>query len=225
MASPMMELKIVSIDKVYGPVPMDTLVRLAGGGRISADDLVRPVRSQTWLKVTEVPALAACLPQRAMPVDDQEIELEVSGGRAPRRTRRRPEDTEMDMTPMIDVTFQLLIFFMITNAMMHPAPVEVPEVVHGRGVNIEGQQFVLIDETGKYYLGDFAAEENAAASLDALVEEVQRNAGAGDNRASMDVIVHAHKQTKHHYVRELISRLGGAKNIGKVMVGVQEAMQ
>jgi biopolymer transport protein ExbD len=225
MASPMMQLRIVSMDKVYGPVPMDTLVRLASGGRISADDMVRPVNSQTWLKVTEVPALAACLPQRAMPIDDQELEQEAAGGAESPRKRRETEDTEMDMTPMIDVTFQLLIFFMLTHAMMHPAPVEVPEAVHGRGVNVEGQQFVLIDETGKYYLGDFPSDENAVASLDALVQEVQRNAGEGSGRASMDVIVHAHKQTKHHYVRELIARLGGAKNIGKIMVGVQEAMQ
>jgi len=225
MASPMMELKIVSMGKVYGPVPMETLIRLASGGRISSDDLVRPAKSQTWLKVTEVAALAACLPQRAMPVGDQELEQEASGGQAPPRKRREAEDTEMDMTPMIDVTFQLLIFFMLTHAMMHPPPVEVPEAVHGRGVNMEGQQLVLVDETGKYYFGDFPSDENSAASLDALVKEVERNAGAGGGQASMDVIVHAHKQTKHHHVRELINRLGAVPKIGKIMVGVQESMR
>ncbi len=224
MASPMMELKIVSMGKVYGPVPMETLIRLASGGRISADDLVRPVKSQTWLKVTEIPALAARLPQRAMPIGDQELEQEASGGEPPRRKPREVEDTEMDMTPMIDVTFQLLIFFMLTHAMMHAPPVEVPEAVHGRGVNMEGQQFVLVDENGRYYLGDSPSDENATPSLDALVREVERNAGSGGGRASMDVIVHAHKQTKHHYVRELVNRLGGVPKIGKIMVGVQEAM-
>jgi len=230
MAHPMMELKVVSLGKVYGPVPMETLRKLASGGRISADDLVRPVKSQTWLKVTELPALAACLPQRAMPVGDQELEREASGGPEPPRKRREVEDTGMDMTPMIDVTFQLLIFFMLTHAMMHPPPVEVPEAVHGKGVNMEGQQLVLVDEKGKYYLGDFPSDENAVASLDALVREVERNAGSGKGAASMDVIVHAHKQTKHHYVRELVNRLGllnrekEKPKIGKITVGIQESM-
>lgn len=223
MASQAMELKIVSTGKVYGPVPMDTLIRLASGGRISGEDLVRPAKSQAWLKVTDIASLAACLPHRAMPIADEQLEQEASGGLPPRRKQREAEDTEMDMTPMIDVTFQLLIFFMLTHAMMHPPPVDVPQAVHGRGVNIEGQQLVLVDEVGKYYLGDFPSDETAAASLDALVKEVERNAGSG-GEASMDVIVHAHKQTKHHFVRELINRLGSVPKIGKIMVGVQEAM-
>ena len=46
------------------------------------------------------------------------------------KKRPMPEEvaTEaLNMTPMIDVVFQLLIFFMLTNSLANPAPLEVAE--------------------------------------------------------------------------------------------------
>merc|ERR1739841_85935 len=40
--------------------------------------------------------------------------------------RRRPEFEEMDLTPMVDVTFLLLIFFMITAAFSLQKSIEMP---------------------------------------------------------------------------------------------------
>lgn len=48
-----------------------------------------------------------------------------------RRPKRPPEDTEIDITPMIDVTFQLLIFFMVTSTMQGNPPAQVPKSVSG----------------------------------------------------------------------------------------------
>lgn len=42
---------------------------------------------------------------------DVELPAEEEGFRLP---RQKPEDDEMDLTPMVDVVFQLLIFFMVT---------------------------------------------------------------------------------------------------------------
>jgi biopolymer transport protein ExbD len=55
------------------------------------------------------PSSAAAMP--GVPVlaiaDEEEVEEAV-------HIRSKPEESEMDMTPMVDVTFQLLIFFMVT---------------------------------------------------------------------------------------------------------------
>jgi biopolymer transport protein TolR len=48
-----------------------------------------------------------------------------------KRAKRQPEDTEIDITPMIDVTFQLLIFFMVTSTMQGNPPAQVPKSVSG----------------------------------------------------------------------------------------------
>jgi biopolymer transport protein ExbD len=226
MSHAKLDLKIVAIDRVYGGQTMDTLVNWAMEGRITADDLVRPVGSDHWLSVTQVPQLAASLPCviTAEPVTDDPPQAEFDVDEAEQWTVKRPrmraEEAEMDMTPMIDVTFQLLIFFMLTNNLANPAPMLVPEAVHGRGLDPQGRQMVLLDENGKYYLGDRPETDNIAPSLDALVQEVARNAAEADH--PMDVIVSAHKTAKYVQIRELVEKLGGISNLGEVMLGVEE---
>jgi biopolymer transport protein ExbD len=155
-------------------------------------------------------------------VEELEREAEPPGGWLTKACRWQWGDVEMDMTPMIDVTFQLLIFFMLTHALANPLPMDVPSVTYGRGVTVEGQQFILIDENGKYYLGYSAAPENATASLDALVQEVRQNARRSDTR--LDVIVSAHRKCAHGQVRELVERLGAAGGLGRILLGVEEKM-
>jgi len=218
-----MELKIVALGRVYGPVALEKLLRLAAAGRIAAHDMVRPAGASAWLLVTEVPALAARLPQRASNVEDLDREIEPAGGWITTPGRWQGDDVEMDMTPMIDVTFQLLIFFMLTHALANPLPMDVPEVTYGRGVTVEGQQFILIDENGTYYLGYSAAPESAAASLDALVEEVRENARRSDVR--LEVIVSGHRRCAHGQVRQLVERLSTFDGLGRVLLGVEEKMK
>jgi len=228
MARRAMELKVVSLDRVYGPVPWDKLVQLAQQGRISAEDLVRQAGTEAWSRVDEVPALAASLPQPSLVLTDEggaAVELDADAGAAGALlpAKKPSEDVEMDMAPMIDVTFLLLIFFMLTNSLANPSPMDVPVAVHGRGVTLEGQQLLLIDTEGGYYLGDNASEENRAASLDALIQEVQANADA--SRAPMDVIVNAHKKSSYLQIRELVERLGSVQGLGEIMLGVEEQLQ
>ena len=226
MARRLLELKVVSLDRTYGPVPLETLVHLATEGRIAPQDLVRPAGTQPWCRVDEVPALAAALPRRAageLPGEggeDLDLEDAAGGSWTPRRAGRQYEEPAMEMAPMIDVTLLLLIFFMLTNTLANPSPMDVPTALHGRGVNMEGQQLILIDQQGEYYLGDRARPENLAPSLDALAREVQQN--AEHSQTAMDVIVSAHKQARYVQVRQLIERLGAVDGVGRVMLGVEE---
>jgi len=265
----MMHLKIVSQDKLMGPLPLETLVAMAAQGKISPEDLVRPGGSRAWLRVTEVPELAARLgarpdgvpsppakeasrpvadssppaiersppavrpappviepppisPEAAMPEAEAEWEAEEARA-AVRLARRRPyEEAAMEMAPMIDVTFLLLIFFMLTNSLANPAAMDVPAAVHGRGVTLEGQQLILVDQDGRYYLGDTASEQSAADSLDALVEEVTQN--SQESREPLEVIVSAHRDVKHRCVRQLVEGLAAIEDLGQILLGVEEKL-
>lgn len=221
-----MELKIVALDRVYAGVTGKTLISWAMQGRIAPDDLVRKTGGRHWHCVADVPELAAHLPhglaRGPAPEGEEEPEQDVDEAASwvVRRSKHRGEEAEIDMTPMIDVTFQLLIFFMLTNSLANPAPIAVPEAVYGRGVDAAGRQMIIVDEQGRYYVGDAVSPENAAASLDALVREVAGNAAASDH--ALEVIVSAHKAAKYVRVRELVERLGAVSNLGKIMLGVQE---
>ena len=50
------------------------------------------------------------------------------------RQVRSPLDNALDLTPMVDVVFQLLIFLMLTYRASAEAEVELPPAVHGTGV-------------------------------------------------------------------------------------------
>lgn len=50
--------------------------------------------------------------------------------------KRKPADSEMDITPMIDVTFQLLIFFMVTSTMQGNPPADVPPAMSGGSIEV-----------------------------------------------------------------------------------------
>lgn len=76
---------------------------------------------------------------------------------APRRNR---QDIEMDMTPMIDCTFLLLIFFTVGSKMESAAAVQLPAARYGAGINPDKAVIVTIvkedDDKVKVYLGDGA---------------------------------------------------------------------
>lgn len=221
-----LDLKVVSLGRVYHRVALGKLVTWAMEGRIAKGDLVCPTGTDRWQSVLDVPELAASLPRgvtRQDAADDDnnaEQDVDQASQWVAQRPRRRPEEAEMDMTPMIDVTFQLLIFFMLTNHLANAAPTLVPEAAHGRGVDAEGRQTIVIDEHGDYYLGDAVNPEALVKSLESLVDEVQLNARAAPQ--PLDVIVSAHEGVKFVRLRELVEKLGHVSNLGKVLIGVRE---
>lgn len=68
-------------------------------------------------------------------------------------------DDEIDMTPMIDCVFQLLIFFLVCSTFSETNAVKLPTARHGSGVDQETAVIITIDgeggeQTPRVYLGD-----------------------------------------------------------------------
>lgn len=224
METNLVDLKIVRTGRIYSGIPLATVEKWMAERRVTADDLVRPVGAQNWMKVSLAPELAGVVrptPRRAFRIPTPaDLGIVAPAKSRPRRKRAIGEDASIDMTPMIDVTFQLLIFFMLTNQAANPSLMEVPEAFHGQGISPEGRQMLLVDDQGRYFLGDQANEDHVA-SLDALVAEVQKNAVAHAD-GPLEVTVHAHKQSHHRILRELVERLEDVENIGPIRIGVEE---
>ena len=79
---------------------------------------------------------------------------------------KRPIDdsADMDITPMIDITFLLLIFFIVCSTMSASTAVELPDARHGTGVDERNSVIITIDAQGDgqapaVYLGDGKAGE------------------------------------------------------------------
>ncbi len=200
------------------PAPTPTapaLVSAPAAPRPSAQPAARTVgQAITQAAMREVDAVDEAT------LDGAEFGIEEPARPRRRRPRRRLEESVLDLTPMIDVTFQLLIFFMFTNQMANPNPISVPQAAYGRGVMPDGKQALLVDDQGRYYFGESTKEENIAPSLDALVREVSDVASSRGE--PLEVIISAHKGSKYVHLRELVERLEQVENIGAVHVGVEE---
>jgi len=95
--------------------------------------------------------------------------------------RRLVGDGEADMTPMIDMTFLLLIFFLVTFKASESKLVELPEARHGIGVGKdESVIFSLARQAGqteaRVYLGDdekYPLSEDHARQAAEIAEQVE----------------------------------------------------
>ena len=66
------------------------------------------------------------------------------------------EDASVDMAPMIDLVFLLLIFFMVASVVteLDKAPVEIPESQHAKvPEDTKGRMMLSIDANGQIYDG------------------------------------------------------------------------
>ena len=62
--------------------------------------------------------------------------------------RSKLEETEMDITPMIDITFLLLIFFIVASKMDTPASAELPNAVANRPIMADKAIVINIHKEG-----------------------------------------------------------------------------
>jgi biopolymer transport protein ExbD len=123
--------------------------------------------------------------------------------------RTRLVETEMDMTPMVDVTFQLLIFFMITAAFALQKAKEIPkpqsdepstEVVEQID-ETQDRVVVKIDEFNTYTVVSPDGSEDEAPSVQDLYIRLRRaKAGASAGQVITKLRVEAHGDALHERV-------------------------
>ena len=125
------------------------------------------------------------------------------------RSPRQVEEAEMDMTPMVDVTFLLLIFFMITAAftvqksLLLPTPQEnAPSTQVRESVEDSGLITIRIDEFNTFHVSaSHWDEEQEAPSEQELLRRL-REAKEGDGQGNIPnrLIVEAHGDAHHERV-------------------------
>ena len=127
------------------------------------------------------------------PVDDEEDEPAVSfGDKEP-----IPED-ELDMTPMVDVTFLLLIFFMVTASFTIQKSLEQPHAKSDDPTNTpiekdpetpEDYVQVLIDQTNTFYVTS-RSEDEAECPSDSEMRAKVRNAFESEGARRLVIVAH-----------------------------------
>ena len=125
------------------------------------------------------------------------------------RAEGRVEEAEMDMTPMVDVTFLLLIFFMVTAAFSLQKSIEVPNPdqeqpstqVREQPID-ENPDFVTVrvDPFNTYRVITVDWDVEAPSEQELLIKLREARQGNSMNRVPTTLRVEAHEEALHERV-------------------------
>lgn len=130
-----------------------------------------------------------------------DTELLDSDDQTASKRKRNITDDEIDITPMIDCVFLLLIFFMVTSTMKGTPDLDLPRAHYGTGVPSGNATVVTIRRTAAggppvILLGDGRGPETDLAGLKVHVEDSLQ-------RTKRHIIIKAERDIPHGFVQEV----------------------
>lgn len=127
------------------------------------------------------------------------------------KTRPRPEiELKIDMTPMIDCVFLLLIFFMVTST-FNRQEADISFSLPGTAaqedsVEIPDEQIIEIAGTGQVLLNDLEYDSSGASEMPELVDTLRRfRQTAEANRSSAMVTIAPADDVKQQRVVDVLN--------------------
>ena len=120
---------------------------------------------------------------------------------------RQEEELQIGLTPLIDVVFILLIFFMVTTTFDRSSElrIELPDATVKNKATQEKTLEIDIDANGQFFVNQVRVISSSPKALYLAISKV-----VGDNR-EMPVVLKADAKTPHQYVvtaMDTIGRLG-----------------
>jgi len=131
--------------------------------------------------------------------------------------RRSIKKARIEIIPMIDTIFFLLVFFMISTLSMTQfkgMPVNLPKAASGQQAPAESAA-ITIDKDGRLFLNQQAIDKGALS--EALSQQLAKN-------AEMLVVINADDGVQHGQVVEVMDIARGA-NVAKMAIAVKPKEQ
>lgn len=143
--------------------------------------------------------------------------------------RRKPfvDSTEMDITPMIDCTFLLLIFFIVCSRPDAQEAIRLAQAHHGVAVSAKRATIITIAESGRetppVYLADGKiADKQLPDDLAQQAARIQQAVQEAVNEGKADVLIKAEKGVPHRDVARVTAAASRVEGI-RVFFGVADA--
>jgi len=134
--------------------------------------------------------------------------------------KKRRDDDEMDITPMIDITFLLLIFFLVTSTPDEQTAIELPDAQHGSPVSqLTSTVFTIavggLDVAPVYNADGKIEEHRLSDDLDQRKTEIKKLVEAGLQSAEnkTDVIIKGDKNVKCRSVDRVIKAISKVEGV------------
>lgn len=122
--------------------------------------------------------------------------------------RRRKESADMDITPMIDIVFLLIIFFLVCSTMGRSSLVQLPKARYGVGINPKTSTVLTLagmENEVTVYLGDGTTGRALPADPQQRDADIREAVERGLHEGRPDVVIRADRRLHHGEV----SRVAG----------------
>ena len=124
-----------------------------------------------------------------------------------------PDEPEVNLTPLIDVVFLLLIFFMVSTTFEQQSriQIELPEATATPAETEDDTLEIVIDAQGRYFIGERQVVNSELKTLKAAISK------AVDGRELLTVIIRADASTPHQAV---ITALDATSQLGLTQISL-----
>ena len=142
----------------------------------------------------------------------------------PRKTKT--ESADLDITPMIDITFLLLIFFLVASVQDPNSAVDLPMARHGIGVTEQSSVFLTVVDGGLGIAGVYLAEnkvlsERCSDVADEQREQIRSAVAEGYREGRSNVLIKAESGVAHREVARVAAIASSVSGV-KLHVAVLE---
>lgn len=145
----------------------------------------------------------------------------------PLRPKRDEEDLDMDITPMIDITFLLLIFFLVSSRPDQTTALHLPKAQHGDAVSQRYSTVISVGEGGidqaPVYRGDGKIPANELSSdPETRSEEIAEHIQSGLADGKSDIVIKADRGVACRDIDGVLKAVSKVEGI-KLYLGVLES--
>ena len=194
-------------DEVRETTSLKTLRTWAHQNQVAASDMVSSDGGRTWTRAGKAPELIPFLPS------DSSVKAAVARGYTGKIERRRRSIEVIDMIPMIDMVFLLLIFFALTSTFEIQRVLEMtlPEAASGRRLEEEKTLVLHVKADGRVLLAD------RPIALQDLKGELSSASAAG----LLTLVIRGDSQAPHGSVVEVMD-IAKSAGVNKILVTVRK---
>ena len=125
----------------------------------------------------------------------------------------RQDNVELNLTPLIDVVFLLLIFFMVSTTFEKQAKLKLQLPDASVEAKVEDQKTITIgvDAKGHYYINDRQVVNTSIETLKVALKKIT------NGKTDMQVILRADAKTPHQSV---VTAMDAASQLGLVKLSI-----
>jgi biopolymer transport protein ExbD len=131
-----------------------------------------------------------------------------------RKRIREEEEAAIDMTPMLDIVFIMLIFFIVSTSFLKEAGIEVnkPKAAKASKTN-KANIFIAIRDTGEIWMDKRVIDvERVGANIERLLAETPTEV----------IVIQADKEAKHGVVVKVMDAIKAANSDLRISIAAKD---